>query len=521
MNILYRLFGQYKTSEVWEVGKATERGRRRALVTFSAILCVLLFLVQSATAQPTVIATIPAVGTAFGGISVNPSTNRIYVANRGPDTVSVIDGSTNIVVATIPAGPQPGGVGVNPTTNLVYVVNETFGVSVIDGNPGSPTENTVVAIIPVPGRLLSFTAGGIAVNSITNRIYVTSFDPGGAVVVIDGNTNAVLSLFGVAANPIVAAVNQVTNKIYVGHGSFFFRSRLTLIDGATNAVSDGPVVGLFQTSIGVNPNTKRLYVKKGDPSRSEPHGVVVLDSDTNAVVATIPLVEEVGRPSSGLGLSPITNRIYVAITSTDTISVIDGTPGSPTENTFIATVGVGRAPSFMAVNPVTNRIYVINIGSNTVSVIEDRVLVPFDSFLDVKVEIEMMGPLLNDDEFEVKALFTLGAISDGLDIPIEIVSLELTGGTGAFSTTIPAGNFVFHPAKPGKKGKPGKPAFFTFEGVINGVDLEVKVTDLGGGSFEFKAEGTGADLTSMANPVDVKLTIGNDGGSTTVEAEFE
>ncbi len=71
------------------------------------------------------------------------------------------------------------------------------------------------------------------------------------------------------------------------------------------------------------------------------------------------------------------------------------------------------------------------------------------------------------------------------------------------------------------KGEVVRPPQFVFEGVIDGVDLEVKITDLGNASFEFKAEGTGANLTGTANPVNVKLTIGNDGGSATVTAEFE
>lgn len=135
--------------------------------------------------------------------------------------------------------------------------------------------------------------------------------------------------------------------------------------------------------------------------------------------------------------------------------------------------------------------------------------VPFAAF-DAKVEIE-------DGEFELKGTFTLGSGSDGIDPLTEDVAFQV----GTFSTTIPAGSFKFRPAEPGKKGKPGKPDRWTFEGVIDGVELEAKITDLGGGSFEFKAEGEGADLTGTVNPVTVGLTIGNDGGSTMVEAEFE
>ena len=130
-------------------------------------------------------------------------------------------------------------------------------------------------------------------------------------------------------------------------------------------------------------------------------------------------------------------------------------------------------------------------------------IVSFSAFT-AKAEITL-GPLANDDAFEVKATFTLGAGSDGIDPLTEDVQLEV----GTFSTTIPAGSFKI------KKGR------FTFEGIINGVSLEAQITPLGGSTFAFKAEGQGADLTGTVNPVTVGLTIGDDGGSTTVTAEFK
>ena len=47
-------------------------------------------------------------------VAVNMNTNRIYTANQDSDTVSVIDGDTNAVVATVPVGSYPWGVAVNP-----------------------------------------------------------------------------------------------------------------------------------------------------------------------------------------------------------------------------------------------------------------------------------------------------------------------------------------------------------------------------------------------------------------------
>ena len=72
------------------------------------------------------------VGTNPYGVGVNPSTNTIYVANEGSNTVSVIDGSTNAVTATVTVGTNPYDVGVNPSTNTIYVANEgSASVSVL------------------------------------------------------------------------------------------------------------------------------------------------------------------------------------------------------------------------------------------------------------------------------------------------------------------------------------------------------------------------------------------------------
>ncbi|MEO5820398.1 MAG: hypothetical protein ABIT71_07800 [Vicinamibacteraceae bacterium] len=67
-------------------------------------------------------------------LEINTRTNRIYVANTHADTVSVVDGRTNRVVATVPAGDGPWALAVNPMTNTIYVANRLSDtVTVIDG----------------------------------------------------------------------------------------------------------------------------------------------------------------------------------------------------------------------------------------------------------------------------------------------------------------------------------------------------------------------------------------------------
>ena len=101
--------------------------------------------------------------TVGAAVAVNPATNRIYLAETASDEVSVIDGATDTVVATIAVGDGPINVAVNAATNRIYVANlGSDTLSVIDG-----ATNAVVATIPVGDGPF-----GLAVNPNTNRIYV-------------------------------------------------------------------------------------------------------------------------------------------------------------------------------------------------------------------------------------------------------------------------------------------------------------------------------------------------------------
>ena len=59
----------------------------------------------------TVIATIN-VGTAPRGVAVSRNYNKVYVVNRLDATISIIDGATNTVTNTVPVGVEPQFIGV-------------------------------------------------------------------------------------------------------------------------------------------------------------------------------------------------------------------------------------------------------------------------------------------------------------------------------------------------------------------------------------------------------------------------
>ena len=55
------------------------------------------------------------------GLSVDMSTGNVFVANTADNTVSVINGSSNQVVATLATGPDPFKIAINLITRMVYV----------------------------------------------------------------------------------------------------------------------------------------------------------------------------------------------------------------------------------------------------------------------------------------------------------------------------------------------------------------------------------------------------------------
>ena len=99
---------------------------------------------------------------------VDPATNTVYVANDGGNSVSVIDGATNTVTATIGVGSGPAGVGVDPATHAVYVANVN--------------DNTVSVITPVfsPDLSLSDSAPATAISGQPYSYTLRATNTGGS-----------------------------------------------------------------------------------------------------------------------------------------------------------------------------------------------------------------------------------------------------------------------------------------------------------------------------------------------------
>jgi YVTN family beta-propeller protein len=267
------------------------------------------------------------------------------------------------VVTTVPTGTNPGAVAVNAVTNRVYVANTgSNNVTVIDG--ASNTTTTVTA-----GR----SPNAVAVNAVTNKIYVTN-NLDSSVTVIDGATNGTTKIsiaafpgFGASDLPVGVVANPATNKVYAGASSVngLGTSNVFIIDGATNSVGSVSFPGQVITAMAINTVTNKIYVAGTDDGGGGSLGVLeVIDGATNRT--TIVSINNPGSTPSAVGVNSVTNKIYVpdANFNFNNVTVVDGATNSTT------TVKAGSNPGALAVNTQTNKIYVANAGSNNLTVID-------------------------------------------------------------------------------------------------------------------------------------------------------
>jgi uncharacterized protein (TIGR03437 family) len=231
-------------------------------------------------------------------------------------------------IATVSLSTTPYELAINPKTNMIYVATSvaTGGMVVIDG-----TTNAITPLKTGP-------AAAIAVNTLTNKVYVASNN----LTVIDGATNAI-SMYGTSSGSMCIAVNEITNRIYVGN---YYDASVSVVEGASNVFR---MVNVAPRPIGLAVDTVRNRVYVLSETLDNVGTVTVIDGATNSVLASLP----VGHNPAKMVLSPAENKVYVANALSGEITVIEGVSYS------LTTINVADSYALdVAVNPTTNKVYV-------------------------------------------------------------------------------------------------------------------------------------------------------------------
>lgn len=214
---------------------------------------------------------------ALMGIAVDAAANRLYARDTGAtgDKLYVIDTINNMTIAEIPLPVgSNGGVVVYGSSNRAYANNNNSGtgttVSVID-----TSTDTVIATIP------GFNApAGMAYDAASNRLYVTNV-AGNTVSVVDTVTNTIAGTLTGFSGPNSPAYDASTGKLFVVNQAANTVTAITVATGARSAMTVG--TGPFRTAL--DSSAQRLYVANYNGGSG--NSVSVIDTAAGQVIDTI------------------------------------------------------------------------------------------------------------------------------------------------------------------------------------------------------------------------------------------
>ena len=255
-------------------------------------------------------------------------------------------------VATVSVGSGPAELTLNKTTNTIYVANEFSNtVSVIDGNTCNAAVTAGCSASPptiaVPGY-----PGAPAVNEATDTVYVATFT--GTVAVINGATCNATVTTGCGQTPAAVtvggafgdiAVDQATNTIYAPaelrhqHRVSDRREYLQRRDDL-RLRTDPPAVnaGVGASSVAVDQHTKTVYVANTGnyPFYGPGAGTTVSMINAATCNATVtsgcsqtPPTFTSGNGPYAVRINPVTDTVYVVNNGDYAVSPSARAPATP------------------------------------------------------------------------------------------------------------------------------------------------------------------------------------------------
>ena len=276
---------------------------------------------------------LPGSASRFDYQSLDPTTDRLYIAHMGAGQLVVFDTAAQKVVDTVDGLPTVTGVLAIPELGHVFAaVAGDHQVAVID--------DQTLAVVARIGKI-GF-PDGLAYAPQAKQVFVSD-ESGGGELVIDADTNEVVTTIDIGGQAGNTHYDPVSGCILVAVHS---RNQLVVIDPTADQV-----VGRYDLDAGCD--TPHGFLIDG-PARlafvtCEANAkLLVVDLETMQVTATL----LVGDSPDVLAFDPGWRRLYVASES-GTVSVFDERDGALHP---IGALTIPRAHS-IAVDPSTHLVY--------------------------------------------------------------------------------------------------------------------------------------------------------------------
>ena len=297
-------------------------------------------------------------GNTPAAISFNPVAGDMLVANYESGNITAITPFSNngfYTFANIEQGAN--SITFDQSNGLSYVTNyDTNNVSLLNFST-----NPIIAIpVPAPNNIsVGSEPDGVAYNPVTGYTYVINYGSNTVSVIGYSSKYSKYMIFqniSEKSDPVDIAYDPANSDIYVSN---YLSANIGVINstGSFNLFSVSKYIADNKGpgALAFDPANGDMYV-----ANSGSNDVSVISSASNEITSTI----SVGSGPSAIAYDPVNGYIYVANYESSTVSVI-----SSSSNAVIATVPVGSGPDAIAYDPTNGYIYVANALSNTISIL--------------------------------------------------------------------------------------------------------------------------------------------------------
>jgi len=289
-------------------------------------------------------------------MAYDPANARLFVADFGDSSITVIDTVTDQVIAGIPLSYGISDPVYDSSDGLVYVGTCCSSIYAIDAN-----SSEVVASIPlgagcspgcalgpstydsydqnvyledgftnnltvIHGQSISFIANvgpdpyGLGYDSRNGNVYVSN-EGNSSLTIINGSRNQITGWIpGVQPGPAVVA-DAANGEIFVGGNNVSGQANVTIVNGTTNRIAGTVLSRNASGGAAYDPVTGDVYVSQRfnfDYTPSDVWNVSVVDGTTNRLVGTLPTQ----WGPIGVAYSDFNHEVYVANSNNNTVTAL-------------------------------------------------------------------------------------------------------------------------------------------------------------------------------------------------------
>jgi YVTN family beta-propeller protein len=225
------------------------------------------------------------------GVLAVPELGRVYASATGSNQVAVIDPQSLSVVGTIPGGEYPDGIAYDPELGKLYVSDESGGTdTVID-----TASNHVVATIPLGGEV-----GNTQFDATAHRV-IAAVQTRNQVVSIDPQTDKVTGQYDTPGCDRPHGI-QISPDLRFAFVACEGNAKLVVMDLQSMSVTETYDVGSVPDVLAFDAQRRLLYV-------AAESGPVTAFSETDTGLKLL-AQQDVGPNAHSMAVDPDTGHIY-------------------------------------------------------------------------------------------------------------------------------------------------------------------------------------------------------------------